>query len=43
MREHEGHLYLGGLTNNRVGRVRLDDHGVGHQRATAGAARHPGG
>jgi ribose transport system permease protein len=24
MREHEGYLYLGGLTNNKVGRVKLD-------------------
>jgi ribose transport system permease protein len=23
MREHKGWLYLGGITNNRIGRVRL--------------------
>ncbi|WP_338944175.1 SMP-30/gluconolactonase/LRE family protein [Paraburkholderia sp. 22B1P] len=25
MREHRGHLYIGGITNNRVGRYKLDD------------------
>jgi ribose transport system permease protein len=24
MREHKGHLYIGGITNNRVGRFKLD-------------------
>jgi ribose transport system permease protein len=24
MREHKGHLYLGGLENNRIGRIRLE-------------------
>ncbi|TNE35431.1 MAG: hypothetical protein EP348_08970, partial [Alphaproteobacteria bacterium] len=24
MREHKGWLYLGGITNNRIGRIRLD-------------------
>jgi ribose transport system permease protein len=24
MREHKGYLYLGGLENNRIGRVRID-------------------
>ena len=24
MREHKGYLYLGGLENNRIGRIRLD-------------------
>ena len=24
MREHRGYLYLGGITNNRIGRIRLD-------------------
>jgi len=24
MREHKGWLYLGGITNNRIGRVRLE-------------------
>ncbi len=24
MREHKGHLYLGGLENNRIGRIKLD-------------------
>jgi ribose transport system permease protein len=42
MREHEGYLYLGGLTNNRVGRVRLDQPGVTRETARAGAASRPG-
>ncbi len=25
MREHRGYLYLGGITNNRIGRIRLPD------------------
>lgn len=25
MREHRGHLYLGGLENNRIGRIKLED------------------
>jgi ribose transport system permease protein len=25
MREHKGWLYLGGITNNRIGRVKLGD------------------
>ena len=25
MREHKGYLYLGGLENNRIGRIKLDD------------------
>jgi len=25
MREHKGYLYLGGISNNRIGRLRLDD------------------
>lgn len=25
MREHKGYLYLGGITNNRIGRIRLPD------------------
>lgn len=25
MREHKGHLYIGGLENNRIGRIRLKD------------------
>lgn len=25
MREHKGHLYLGGLSNNRIGRYKLED------------------
>jgi ribose transport system permease protein len=37
MREHEGHLYLGGLTNNRVGRIPLDQPDVARPRAAAGA------
>jgi ribose transport system permease protein len=37
MREHEGHLYLGGLTNNRVGRIPLDHPDVTRPRAAAGA------
>jgi ribose transport system permease protein len=24
MREHRGYLYLGGITNNRIGRIKLD-------------------
>jgi ribose transport system permease protein len=24
MREHKGHLYLGGIFNNRIGRLRLE-------------------
>ena len=24
MREHKGYLYLGGLENNRIGRIKLD-------------------
>ena len=24
MREHKGYLYLGGISNNRIGRLRLD-------------------
>jgi ribose transport system permease protein len=36
MREHEGHLYLGGLTNNRVGRIRLDQPAAAERRETAG-------
>jgi ribose transport system permease protein len=24
MREHKGHLYIGGILNNRVGRLKLD-------------------
>jgi ribose transport system permease protein len=24
MREHKGHLYLGGIANNRIGRYKLD-------------------
>jgi ribose transport system permease protein len=24
MREHKGHLYLGGVSNNRIGRIRID-------------------
>jgi ribose transport system permease protein len=24
MREHRGHLYIGGLSNNRIGRIRLN-------------------
>jgi len=24
MREHKGYLYLGGLENNRIGRIRID-------------------
>jgi ribose transport system permease protein len=23
MREHKGHLYLGGISNNRIGRLKL--------------------
>lgn len=33
MREHRGHLYIGGLSNNRIGRIRLpgaDPHYVQH-------------
>ncbi|MET3616132.1 ribose transport system permease protein [Rhizobium aquaticum] len=26
MREHKGYLYLGGITNNRIGRIKLDGH-----------------
>ena len=25
MREHRGYLYLGGVTNNRIGRIKLAD------------------
>ncbi|SMO48319.1 monosaccharide ABC transporter membrane protein, CUT2 family [Thalassovita litoralis] len=25
MREHKGYLYIGGITNNRIGRLKLDD------------------
>jgi ribose transport system permease protein len=25
MREHKGHLYIGGILNNRVGRYRIPD------------------
>jgi ribose transport system permease protein len=25
MREHRGYLYLGGVTNNRLGRIKLPD------------------
>jgi ribose transport system permease protein len=25
MREHEGALYLGGVTNDKIGRLKLDD------------------
>ena len=28
MREHKGYLYLGGVTNNRIGRCRLRDAGM---------------
>ena len=34
MREHKGHLYLGGITNNRIGRIKLegrDDTWSGYQ------------
>jgi ribose transport system permease protein len=34
MREHKGHLYLGGITNNRIGRIKLegrDDNWSGYQ------------
>jgi ribose transport system permease protein len=24
MREHKGYLYLGGITNNRIGRIKID-------------------
>ena len=24
MREHRGHLYLGGISNNRIGRLKLE-------------------
>jgi ribose transport system permease protein len=24
MREHRGHLYLGGISNNRIGRYKLE-------------------
>jgi ribose transport system permease protein len=24
MREHKGHLYIGGILNNRVGKLKLD-------------------
>lgn len=44
MREYDGHLFLGGLHNDRVGRIRLDDSPVtaqqwGRQKATTGASR----
>lgn len=32
MREHDGYLYIGGLENNRIGRYKLDEAGVGHGR-----------
>jgi ribose transport system permease protein len=25
MREHRGHLYLGGISNNRIGKYKLDN------------------
>ncbi len=25
MREHKGHLYLGGISNNRIGKYKLPD------------------
>jgi ribose transport system permease protein len=25
MREHRGYLYIGGISNNRIGRLKLDD------------------
>jgi ribose transport system permease protein len=25
MREHRGYLYLGGISNNRIGRCKLED------------------
>ena len=38
MREHDGHLYLGGLANDRVGRIRLSPPGPSAAAETAGAA-----
>ncbi len=44
MREYDGHLFLGGLHNDRVGRIRLDDSPVtaqqwGRKKAMTGASR----
>lgn len=44
MREYDGHLFLGGLHNDRVGRIRLDTSPepavqAGRQKATTGASR----
>ncbi|GAA1017971.1 ABC transporter permease [Acrocarpospora pleiomorpha] len=36
MREHDGYLYLGGLTNDRLGRIALPQHGI---PARAGSER----
>ena len=32
MREYEGHLYIGGLENNRIGRYKLEEVGADHGR-----------
>jgi ribose transport system permease protein len=44
MREYDGHLFLGGLHNDRVGRIRLEGSSEpaaqsGRQKATTGASR----
>ena len=33
MREHKGHLYIGGILNNRIGRLKLDGADPGLDRA----------
>lgn len=43
MREHNGYLYIGGLENNRIGRIKLDQHGAdgqGRRRADLEVAGH---
>ena len=42
MREHNGYLYLGGVSNNRIGRIKLKDadpNFVAHRAWWDGAAR----
>ncbi|MCJ8056107.1 SMP-30/gluconolactonase/LRE family protein [Shinella curvata] len=39
MREHKGYLYLGGITNNRIGRIRLE----GRNEAWSGYSNYWGG
>jgi ribose transport system permease protein len=41
MREHDGYLYIGGLNNNRVGRIELAEAGRGYSAAPAEPVVYP--